>query len=317
MSAKGKYVVDSQLRARKVVPTAGGILRKILYYFLGSVSLAVIYYALASVVLSSDLDRKLMEENRAYAREYARMEEHTRLLEAICDGLEVRDDQLYEEIFRTAAPAEDRIEAIDIPSLADSITGENLVRQTREKLAALCQSAGRVEANLQALTEHLCRGDVLPPMNLPLKDFSYPRTGASVGSKVNPFTKVPARHDGLDLLAQSGETVLASAPGTVEKVIHSQKGGGNTVIIRHPGGYASRYAHLSDIKVRTGQKVKAGSVIGTVGMSGNSFLPHLHYEVTLRDSLVLDPVNTFFADLTPAQYTKMLIISRSTGKSMD
>ena len=57
-------------------------------------------------------------------------------------------------------------------------------------------------------------------------------------------------------------------------------------------------------------------MIGYVGVSGNSFAPHLHYEV-YRDTLLLDPVHHFYASVTPDEYVNMLIMSASTGQSMD
>ena len=65
-----------------------------------------------------------------------------------------------------------------------------------------------------------------------------------------------------------------------------------------------------------GQKVKRGQVIGQVGMSGNSFAPHLHYEV-LKDTLRMDPLNYLFASVTPDDYMGMLFMSVNTGQSMD
>ena len=65
-----------------------------------------------------------------------------------------------------------------------------------------------------------------------------------------------------------------------------------------------------------GRKVEKGKRIGYVGVSGNSFAPHLHYEV-LRDTVVLDPVNHMFASVTPEEYLNMMILSVSTGQSMD
>ena len=88
------------------------------------------------------------------------------------------------------------------------------------------------------------------------------------------------------------------------------------VAINHGNGYVTRYAHLADIEVRKGRRVKAGTRIGYVGVSGNSFAPHLHYEV-MKDTLVLDPVNHFFASITPEEYLDMMIMAVSTGQSMD
>jgi murein DD-endopeptidase MepM/ murein hydrolase activator NlpD len=124
------------------------------------------------------------------------------------------------------------------------------------------------------------------------------------------------KHNGLDLIAPAGEPVHAVADGVVKEVIKSRKGLGNVVVVDHGNGYVTRYAHLADIEVRKGRKVKRGTRLGYVGVSGNSFAPHLHYEV-LRDTLVMDPVNHFFASVTPVEYMNMLIMSVSTGQSMD
>ena len=88
------------------------------------------------------------------------------------------------------------------------------------------------------------------------------------------------------------------------------------VVIDHRNGYFTRYAHLADIETARGRSVKRGTRIGYVGVSGNSFAPHLHYEV-LRDTLVMDPVNYFFASMTPEEYMNTMILSVATGQSMD
>ena len=124
------------------------------------------------------------------------------------------------------------------------------------------------------------------------------------------------KHNGLDLIAPAGDPVYAVADGRVKEIIRSRKGLGNVVVIDHGNGYVTRYAHLADIETRKGRKVRRGARLGYVGVSGNSFAPHLHYEV-LRDTLVLDPVNHFFASVTPEEYMNMLIMSVTTGQSMD
>ena len=154
------------------------------------------------------------------------------------------------------------------------------------------------------------------PMQPPLGDLSFAQIGASVGDKINPFYKVKMKHNGLDIIAHAGEAVLVVADGVVSEVIKSRKGLGNVVSINHGSGYTTRYAHLSDIKVRKGRKVKKGDVLGYVGVSGNSFAPHLHYEVH-KDTLILNPVHYFFASVQPDEYVNMLIMAASTGQSMD
>ena len=150
--------------------------------------------------------------------------------------------------------------------------------------------------------------DSLDQYHCPFKGTIHPR------GKFGP--RRGRRHQGVDIPLKTGEPVYAVADGTVTDVVRSRKGLGNVVTVDHGGGYYPRYAHLADIEVRKGRNVKKGTRLGYVGMSGNSFAPHLHYEV-LKDTLVMDPVHYFFASVSPEEYVNMLIMSASTGQSMD
>ena len=86
--------------------------------------------------------------------------------------------------------------------------------------------------------------------------------------------------------------------------------------IKHAGGYTTHYAHLDNVYVLKGQKVRRGQKIGTVGMTGKSYAPHLHFEV-LRDGVHMDPVNYIFASVGPDEYANMLYMSVNTMQSMD
>ena len=86
--------------------------------------------------------------------------------------------------------------------------------------------------------------------------------------------------------------------------------------IKHKSGYTTHYCHLDDMYVKRGQKVSRGQKIGTVGMTGKAYAPHLHYEV-LKDGVHLDPVNYIFASVTPGEYANMLFMAVNTKQSMD
>ena len=152
-------------------------------------------------------------------------------------------------------------------------------------------------------------------MRLPLDGITYSQVGASTGMKMDPFYKAYVYHEGLDLIVTRGTPVKATAAGTVQKVQTSKKLG-KTVEVLHDGGYVTIYAHLESVQVRAGQKLQAGQKLGTVGMSGKAFAPHLHYEVR-RDGEFLNPVNCIFASVTPDEYTNMLYMSVNTKQSMD
>ncbi len=95
-------------------------------------------------------------------------------------------------------------------------------------------------------------------------------------------------HSGIDIAAPVGTPVGASAAGTVVAA-GNQGAYGLTVIIDHGDGFATLYAHLSTISVSSGQRVSRGTVVGAVGMTGNSTGPHLHFEIRYGGSPV-DPM---------------------------
>ena len=312
-----EYIVDKDFKLKKERPSVWAIIRKILMFFVVTASLAVVYYILFALIFSTEEERRLRFENKLYEKEYPQLAEKEALLADVVEGLKIKDDNIYEEIFHTSAPDVQPLASIDLLSGYDSIPGEDIVLYSAKKLDLMEKSARKVEDNFRRISEIISEnGNVLPPMTNPLGDYSFAQTGASVGSKINPFYKVSMRHDGLDMIAPSGDPVYAAADGTVSEVIRSRKGLGNVVVIDHGNGYFTRYAHLADMEAVKGRKVRRGTRLGYVGVSGNSFAPHLHYEV-LRDSVVLDPVNHLFASVTPEEYVSMLVMSVSTKQSLD
>ena len=303
------------MKGRKL--TFGKVLRRMLRFIVGTMSMAILYYVLFALVFSTDTERKLRHENRMYEQEYPLLAEKEALVADVIEGLKVKDDMIYENIFHTSAPDVDPHASIDFLTGLDSIPDNDIVKYTEKKIAFLESCSNVVEANFRQVMEVIAdSGFVMPPMTNPIENFSFAQTGASVGDKMNPFYKVEMKHNGLDMIAPSGEPVYAAADGVVKEVVRSRKGLGNVVVIDHQNGYFTRYAHLADVEASKGRKVKRGTRIGHVGVSGNSFAPHLHYEV-LRDTVVLDPVNHMFASVTPEEYINMMVLSVSTGQSMD
>jgi len=136
-------------------------------------------------------------------------------------------------------------------------------------------------------------------------------------TNLNPFFKSIREHTGIDLVSPAGTEVICAADGQVVKIEKTGKGFGNRVTVSHGDRYQTTYSHLADnIIVRNGQVVKQGTIIGRVGSSGTTFAPCLHYEV-IKDGEYQDPVNYFFADLNPNDYREMMIISMTTGQSID
>jgi murein DD-endopeptidase MepM/ murein hydrolase activator NlpD len=107
------------------------------------------------------------------------------------------------------------------------------------------------------------------------------------GWRTDPVTGARAMHFGVDIKANAGSPVVAAARG---KVIFAGRNGslGNTIIIHHGEGFATRYGHLQHIHVKRGDYVRKNEQVATVGSSGRSTGAHLHYEVH-RDGVRTNP----------------------------
>jgi murein DD-endopeptidase MepM/ murein hydrolase activator NlpD len=119
----------------------------------------------------------------------------------------------------------------------------------------------------------------------------WPVTGwltSRYGNRRDPFTGGADFHPGLDLSAQYGQPVRATADGTIA-VAERSGSYGNLVEIDHGYGIVTRYGHLSRFKAVAGQQVHRGDVIGFVGSTGRSTSAHLHYEILLNGKLT-DPM---------------------------
>jgi murein DD-endopeptidase MepM/ murein hydrolase activator NlpD len=123
-----------------------------------------------------------------------------------------------------------------------------------------------------------------------IPDFLVPvaaHISSTYGIREDPFTHAKRHHRGIDLAAPSGMEVRAACAG---QVVFSgfQKGYGNTIVVQHPGGFETRYAHLGTLQVKTGDTLQLKQVLGTVGSTGRSTGPHLHFEIS-RHGVKLDP----------------------------
>ncbi len=169
----------------------------------------------------------------------------------------------------------------------------NINRDVREQVINLNLSLQQLvaEARLQRqsyedIAKHLKEKELLrthtpsiPPVN------GWWMSG--FGMRIDPFTGYLKMHTGLDIAAPSGTPIVAPADGTVESIEYKE-GYGLTVEINHGYGIKTYYAHCLTSLCQVGQKIKRGDLIATVGESGRTTGPHLHYEVRLGDNPV-DP----------------------------
>jgi murein DD-endopeptidase MepM/ murein hydrolase activator NlpD len=198
-----------------------------------------------------------------------------RLLESVVQVAEAEAMHLHAAIRRTGVelaafgPAPERAGGPLIPATGATEAFKVLAAQARTSIDRLVM----LRRSMAAL-----------PFGEPIDgeiDFS-----SGFGYRIDPFTRSPALHSGLDFRAEFGASVRAAGAGQVVTADYSGAYG-NMVEIAHGNGVTSRYAHLSAITVELGQTVQMGTKIGHVGSTGRSTGPHLHYETRIAG----EPVN--------------------------
>ncbi len=136
------------------------------------------------------------------------------------------------------------------------------------------------------------------------------------GIRLHPVHKVKKLHQGIDFTAPRGTAIQATGHGTVVEVKKGSKGYGNKVLIDHGFGFKSLYGHMQTITVKVGEVVKKGQQIGTVGSTGTSTAPHLHYEVWINGKAV-NPVDYVLDGLTPEEYMEIVQKAKVENQSWD
>lgn len=240
----------------------------------------------------------------------------------VLKDIQQRDDNLYRVVLQ-ADPVADGIRQAgyggmnrykDLMDMANA----DLVVHTTQKLDQLTRQlyvqSKSFDEVVQLCKDHdkmlLCIPAIQPVANKDLK-----QTASGYGMRVDPIYKTTKFHSGMDFSANPGTDVYATGNG---KVVSAgwETGYGNTIELDHGFGYRTRYAHLQNMKVRAGQTVVRGQVIGGVGSSGKSTGPHLHYEVVVKGQKV-NPVNYYFMDLSAEDYDKMVRMAANHGKVYD
>ena len=157
------------------------------------------------------------------------------------------------------------------------------LRDIKEFMAASTESLEKAQRLLKA------QGDLLVEMPT-----FWPIVGGIgritnyFGPEVHPFTQQWYLHKGIDIAYRRGIEVVSAANGKVIERKYDPMGFGNYIVIRHSYGFATKYAHLDNVYVEEGDTVTQGQKIGTMGNTGLSTGPHLHFEVRIG-SQVVDP----------------------------
>lgn len=238
-------------------------------------------------------------------------------------ALEKRDNEVYRTIFE-ANPIPDSarqmaMEKANQNKLVARMDQSNLVQSiinTLNKITARAAFQEKSFNEIQGLIRNKEKLLAATPAIQPVSNKNLNRIASGFSSRIDPIYKTVKFHAGLDFACPQGTPIYATADGRVKLSGNVGDGYGNHVIIAHGYGYETLYGHMVRTKVRAGQMVKRGEIIGWVGSTGKSTGPHLHYEVH-KGGRPVDPIYFFYNDLTPEQYQLILKIAASGNQSFD
>ncbi|HSU28341.1 MAG TPA: M23 family metallopeptidase [Chitinophagaceae bacterium] len=317
------YYNTSTLRYEKLeTPLRVKLLRIFGFVATAFVTAALISF-LAFRFIGSPNEKILRSQNDNLRYRYKELNDRVKSMQQEISELEKRDNNVYRSIFE-ATPIPDsarateleraeeiaRVENMSDNQVVSSITQalDNMSSRAKAQRISYDQIDGLVK-NKEQLLSHT-------PAIQPVSNKDLQRIASGFGYRVDPIYKTMKFHEGLDFTAPTGTPIYATADGVVGTAGNTGNGYGNHVVISHGYGYETLYGHMVRVKVRPGQAIKRGEVIGWVGSTGKSTGPHCHYEVH-KNGTKIDPIYFFYNDLSPEQFDRLLKKAAASNQSFD
>lgn len=325
--AKIKYHYDQESCSYKKVE----LTKK--YFFINFFKFTLLAILISSITLRirdnyfhSENERQLIIENQNLQTQYEIIMQDMVKIENNLNNLIQKDNEVY----RAALGSEPLPQAIRSAGTGGIDRYEKLSDLDKNKLIMkISQKADKLKhkLNIQSksyeeilnLSKKHKNQLACHPSLQPVENKDLRRLSSGFGMRPHPTLGIYKMHYGQDFAVLTGTPVYAPADGRVRKARYSRTAG-NIIEINH-GKFMTRYAHLSSIKVKPGQKVCRGQLIGKSGATGTFCAgAHLHYEVLeLRNGRFkhVDPTDYFFGELTTAQYAEVKRLAKRDIYSMD
>lgn len=245
------------------------------------------------------------------------------LMEEGLSAIEERDNTIYRVYFNSAPISNEvrRAGLVGKNSYKDleDFNSSDLMLSSSKKVDEIMKALAIQSVSLDEITKLAKQKALLLksiPAIQPIKNEELKHIASGFGYRSDPFTKIRKFHNGMDFSAKSGTPIYATGDGIVKKADGTVSGFGNHIEINHGYGYMTLYAHLSKYKVRAGQKVKRGDIIGFVGSTGRSEAPHLHYEVH-KNGEVVNPLNFYYGSISAKEYVLITKLANQENQSLD
>ncbi len=319
--AKRYYFNPETLRVERVSLSRREWFRYSMVFGFGLVALAV--FLRYSFEHFSPTPRQIIyeQENAQLRSDYVAMNSNLQLVESQLSELRMRDAGFYRSIL-SLEPVPSSIRdagtgGADSYNQFANIREPGLIRNVTQRIDKISSRIMIQENSLENVLEEAVSNKQFraskPSIN-PISSADPFWITSSYGYRKDPFNGRRTAHHGIDLAGPFGLDIHASGDGVVVKARVNRSGYGKEVIVDHGFGYTTRYAHLQEILVKSGQKLKRGEVLGTMGNTGRSTGPHLHYEIN-KNGHPVNPMFFFYENLSPEEYTLLASKVSSTSAS--
>lgn len=321
-----KFYYDAEKLAFKQIVTKNST--KIGYVILFLVASALFgflcFFILSSTSFFETPKSKLQaRELETMKQNYKLLNRKIALIEEGLSAIEERDNNLYRVYFNSAAISTEERRAglggVNRYKDLEDFNNSDLIINSSKKVDEIMKALAIQSVSLDEITKLAKqKANLLKaiPAIQPVKNEELKHMASGFGYRSDPFTKIRKFHKGMDFSAKTGTPIYATGDGLVRKADASLSGYGNHIEISHGYGYLTLYAHLSKYKVRAGQKVKRGDIIGYVGSTGRSEAPHLHYEVH-KNGEVVNPLNFYYGSISAKEYVLISKLANQENQSLD
>lgn len=321
---RNKYRYNPKtLSYEKVRLTWGERIVRGLIFIAPTITLGVFLAFFIAQRLDSPKENRLRKENEFYKAQLEEISKDLDLITQALEEMEKRDRSIYRVAFNADVfPEELRRMGVGGAEKFKELEGfkySDLLKSTKGKIEEVERRIYAQSLSLQELAEIAKDNEerlARIPAIQPVSNVDMTRVASGYGWRIDPVYKTRRMHWGMDFTAPIGTEVYATGDGVIEDIETSSWGYGKSVLIDHGYGFKTRYAHLSAFKVKKGDKVRRGDLIGLIGNSGKSTGPHLHYEVE-RNGQKVNPVGYYHGDLTPEEYEQMIQLSNNALNAFD
>ena len=323
---KVKYYYDSEnlafrkIKIRKRTKFAYAALFLLASALFGTLAFIVL---LNTPYFETPKDRLMAREIENFKIRYALLNKKMDQVDEVLTSIEERDNNIYRTYFNTSAIPDEQRKAgfggVNRYKDLEGFDNSELVINTSKRVDVISKQLAIQSKSLDEILKLAREKNKLLsaiPAIQPVKNENLRAVASGFGYRTDPFTKVRKFHAGMDFSSKTGTPIFATGDGIVERADNSASGYGNHIVIRHGYGYETLYGNLSKYKVRSGQRVKRGDIIGYVGSTGRSEAPHLHYEVH-KNGEVVNPLNFYYGNISAAEYVQIAKAANQENQSLD